>query len=282
MKAVNVSSLRYTDINAVLLDVFPERWGKKRVFSLYGDTPRPCSALFFVIGDAEATFIFENSRLTARKGDVIFIPEGICYRAYLWGDDSSSGAHSYTLNLNIFAEDGEKIILSEGISLLSRRQDNPYEAGLIRLSDTLRRIEETGTGVSYDKIKAKAELLYLLDSISYSVSETGDAYYPIRHGIDAFCDEWNKNERIEKYAELCGVSVTYFYRCFKKWSGSSPLEYRTSIRLANAEGLIRCTDMRIKEISESVGYDDPFYFCKLFSEKYGASPSKYRKSFQSR
>ena len=270
------------DINTVLIDVFPESWGKRREFSLYKDLPRPCSALFFIIGDAEATFIFENSRLTAGKGDVVFIPEGLCYRALLSGNDTSSGVHSYTLNLNIFADDGEKIILSDSISVISHRQDNPYEAGLIRLSDTLRRLEETGSGSGYDKIKAKAELLYLLDSISSHGSEPVEYYYPIRRGIDAFCDEWNKNERIERYADLCGVSVTYFYRCFKKWSGASPIEYRNSIRLANAEGLIRCTNMRIKEISNSVGYDDPFYFCKLFAEKYGASPSKYRKSFQER
>ena len=283
MKTVDPCNLRYMDINAELFDIFPEVWGKKREFSLYKRTPRPYSALFFISGDVEALFLWDGEELSAKKGDVVFIPEGITYHAFISGatKEETLDSHTYTLNLNIYGDGGEKLLLSQGISIISHRQDTPYDAGLRRLSDTLRRIEGTGAGACYDRIKAKAELLYLLDSISRSASENGDSYYPIRRGIDAFCDEWNKNEKIEKYAELCGVSVTYFYRCFRKWSGTSPLEYRNSVRLANAEGLIRCTDMRIQEISEAVGYDDPFYFCRIFSEKYGSSPSKYRKSFRS-
>jgi AraC-like DNA-binding protein len=90
----------------------------------------------------------------------------------------------------------------------------------------------------------------------------------------------NKNEKIEKYAQLCSVSETYFYRCFKKWSGSSPIEYRNMLRLANAESLLRCTDMKIKEISKTVGLDDEFYFCRIFSENFGSSPKAYRNHIQ--
>ena len=284
MKIIEAYNLRYADINPELLDVFPERWGRRREFSLYKHSPRPCSALFFINADVDATFCFGKSRLSAKKGDVVFIPEGSVYHAFISGaeQEAEGDAHTYTLNLNIYGEGGERILLSDSISVISHRQDLSFETGLKHLSDTIRRIEGTGDGASFDRIKVKAELLYLLDAISRSGSEGSDYYYPIRRGIEAFCDEWNRNERIEKYAELCGVSVTYFYRCFRKWSGSSPLEYRNSVRLANAEGLIRCTDMRIGEISSSVGYEDPFYFCRLFSEKYGASPSKYRKSFRSR
>ena len=38
--------------------------------------------------------------------------------------------------------------------------------------------------------------------------------------------------------------------------------------------------MQIKEISETIGFDDPFYFCRLFSEVYGISPKHYRKEYQ--
>ena len=113
--------------------------------------------------------------------------------------------------------------------------------------------------------------------ISESASQKEDHYYPIRKGIDAFLRDWAQNEKIEKYAEMCGVSVTYFYRCFKKWSGNSPIEYRNALRLSNAESLLRCTDMQIQDISTAVGFDDPFYFCRIFSQKFGEAPQKYRK-----
>ena len=126
----------------------------------------------------------------------------------------------------------------------------------------------------------RANSFLLLDMISESASQCRDFYYPIRKGVEAFSNEWNLNEKIEKYAEICGMSETYFYRCFRNWSGISPIEYRNTLRLANAESMLRCTDMKINEIATTVGFEDPFYFCKLFSRKYGASPKNYRNTMR--
>ena len=37
------------------------------------------------------------------------------------------------------------------------------------------------------------------------------------------------------------------------------------------------TDKSVDEITESVGYRNKGYFYKIFQEKYGATPSRYRK-----
>ncbi|MBR2337229.1 MAG: helix-turn-helix transcriptional regulator, partial [Clostridia bacterium] len=91
--------------------------------------------------------------------------------------------------------------------------------------------------------------------------------------------EWNKNERIEKYADICGISAAHFYNCFRESFGKSPVEYRNSLRLSNAETMLKSTDMRIGEIAQAVGYEDPFYFCRVFTKKNGLSPKKYREKF---
>ena len=79
-----------------------------------------------------------------------------------------------------------------------------------------------------------------------------------------------------KYAALCGISIAYFYRCFRKWSGKSPVEYRNLLRLSNAEAMLRNSDMRMGEIASLIGFDDPFYFCRVFAKQYGMSPRAYR------
>jgi AraC-like DNA-binding protein len=43
--------------------------------------------------------------------------------------------------------------------------------------------------------------------------------------------------------------------------------------------MLRNTDMKISEIAETVGFSDPFYFCRIFSKAYGAAPREYRKRF---
>ena len=89
-------------------------------------------------------------------------------------------------------------------------------------------------------------------------------------------EEFFSNEKMEKYAALCGVSETYFYRCFREWCGKSPVEYRNALRLSNAESMLRHTDMSIGEIAGLVGFDDPFYFSRVFAKHFGCSPKRYR------
>lgn len=43
-----------------------------------------------------------------------------------------------------------------------------------------------------------------------------------------------------------------------------------------AELQVRCSTKSIKEISESLGYCDQFYFSRCFARKFGLSPAKYR------
>ncbi len=44
-----------------------------------------------------------------------------------------------------------------------------------------------------------------------------------------------------------------------------------------AEQQLRLTDRTIKDISERLGFCDPFYFSRMFAARYGVSPREYRK-----
>ncbi len=277
MKHIPIAKLRYASIDFEITDIFPESWIQRKEFSLYKSTARSCNALFFVCADIEVSFFpTGSSAVIAKKGDIIFIPQGTCYHVRVAGI-SSSKIDTYTINFDLFDEKREKCLLSDKIMVLTNRQDHLLDIHLKNLYDTFYRIEKNRENGNRNLAKTKGEFFLLLDLIAESASQSNDFYYPIRKGIETFFDEWNKNEKIEKYAQMSGVSVTYFYRCFRKWSGSSPIEYRNMLRLSNAESLLRCTDMQIQEISDSIGFVDPFYFCRIFSEHFGISPKNYRK-----
>ncbi|MCR5227217.1 MAG: response regulator [Eubacterium sp.] len=55
-------------------------------------------------------------------------------------------------------------------------------------------------------------------------------------------------------------------------------DYIASLRIQRAKELLRDDSMSIQEIAEIVGYNDYFYFTKVFKKIEGISPSKYRKS----
>ena len=55
-------------------------------------------------------------------------------------------------------------------------------------------------------------------------------------------------------------------------------DYIASLRIQRAKELLQNEVLSIQEIAEQVGYNDYFYFTKVFKKVQGISPSKYRKS----
>lgn len=278
MSVTNAWSLCRRDIDLEIEDVLRENWSQKKEFSLHKYKERPTSALFFVCSDVQVGFVSPDGTLllTAGEGDAVFIPYGALYEARVL---SSGGGviDTYTVNLHFYSSEREEILLSEQISLVCHADASVYAMHLKALSDAF----HGATGGGQNWARSKAELLFLLDLIGNAASPREEFYYPIRRGADAMREEWALNEKIEKYAQMSGVSVTYFYRCFRKWSGKSPVEYRTSLRLSHAESLLRGTDIGVREISQSVGFEDPFYFCRVFEKTYGVSPRRYRTNLRS-
>lgn len=73
------------------------------------------------------------------------------------------------------------------------------------------------------------------------------------------------------------LSKSAFFTKFKKEVGTSPGDYITGLRLEEARYLIQHTQIPIKDVAERIGYKDPLYFSRIFSEHVGASPSQFRK-----
>ncbi len=79
-------------------------------------------------------------------------------------------------------------------------------------------------------------------------------------------------------ARNVGMSYGYFSRCFHDIIGQSFSEYCISVRMKEAQLLLKNTDDSIQSIAFSVGYHDEKYFSRLFKKVTGQSPSDYRKS----
>jgi AraC family transcriptional regulator len=77
-------------------------------------------------------------------------------------------------------------------------------------------------------------------------------------------------------AEYCHVSPFHFSRIFKTFTSYSPCQFLQSIRLKNAEILMRNTKMPVTDIAFSSGFNSLEYFISAFRLKYNSSPVKYR------
>lgn len=95
--------------------------------------------------------------------------------------------------------------------------------------------------------------------------------------VSYFNENYNQDINIEEYAASRGMSVSWFIRNFKKYTGTTPMQFVTSIRITNAQLLLETTNYAVNEIARIVGYENPLYFSRLFREQKGCPPSHYRK-----
>lgn len=84
---------------------------------------------------------------------------------------------------------------------------------------------------------------------------------------------------IKDMCEELGCSKTTLITTFKKETGMTMSEYLTDVRLKEAEKLLTTTDMTAAEIATVTGFSDQSYFSKVFSSRYGVSPTRYKASF---
>ncbi len=99
--------------------------------------------------------------------------------------------------------------------------------------------------------------------------------------VTYFNENYNRDINIEEYATSKGMSVSWFIRSFKKFTGSTPMQFIVALRVNNAQVLLETTNYSINEISKIVGYDNQLYFSRLFHKLKGFSPREYRKTRKS-
>jgi AraC-like DNA-binding protein len=82
----------------------------------------------------------------------------------------------------------------------------------------------------------------------------------------------------EQFASEMANSKSTLYRKMKLLTGQTPMEFIRSIRLNHAVNmLLDSNNCDITEIAYTVGYNNPKYFSRCFKNKFGLSPTEYKK-----
>ncbi len=74
------------------------------------------------------------------------------------------------------------------------------------------------------------------------------------------------------------MSVSHFSRLFHRWTGLSPGEYVLRRRVEEARNLLGNLDLSIKEIACRCGFEDPYYFSRVFRQIDGLPPTHFRQA----
>jgi AraC-like DNA-binding protein len=72
------------------------------------------------------------------------------------------------------------------------------------------------------------------------------------------------------------ISASHFSLIFQKKTGYSPLNYFNQLKIQEACHYLDFSDQKVNQISMLIGFEDPFYFSRIFAKTMGLSPSEYR------
>ncbi len=84
---------------------------------------------------------------------------------------------------------------------------------------------------------------------------------------------------VDKIAESCGLSTSYFHRVFWGTVHTTPNNYLLEIRMSHAKSLLASSSMPISEVAIKCGFNSQAYFSDCFKRKFGITPRLFRKSF---
>ncbi len=104
--------------------------------------------------------------------------------------------------------------------------------------------------------------------------------YEKQNIVDAIVAFMNENYMqpisLARISENAYLSPVYISRVFKELMGEAPINHLIRIRLSKAcERMEQQPDTSIRAVAASVGYEDAYYFSKLFKKHYGVSPKEY-------
>lgn len=86
------------------------------------------------------------------------------------------------------------------------------------------------------------------------------------------------NISVSSMARKAGLCERRFRQVFELEMGMSPKKHLESLKMKTAEAMLRNTSLLLGEISDKLGYCNPFHFSRRFQATHGMSPSQYRKT----
>lgn len=107
------------------------------------------------------------------------------------------------------------------------------------------------------------------------------SYQELRPAIDFMDREFAQAPDLATVAGHVHMSPGGFHRKFSQAFKVTPHDYIMRKRLNMASQLLLTTDLSIEEVAYRSGFNDPYYFSKVFKRQSGVSPSRVRASRES-
>ncbi len=280
-----------------------------KIYNLHEEHHVPRRVLYdyslICVLDGELNFSYQGEEISVKTGDVHFMPPYIPHKEYI---KAGGFCEYYVVHFDLLYSQQRKnssilemYLANCKIGVAEQEVDKKYVTqerlkGIKKLAPVLLHVQNTQgvldvlhkmneryahikleTVVS-DEIVLKSYMLKLLAKLLEEGDRDNKKYYTryVNKFIDYANEHYQEEFELLKIATEYGFTPNYFRKIFKSVTQKTPHEYLKLVRIEQACRLLEGTLYSVQEIAYQVGFDDAFYFSKVFKKMMGVSPKQYR------
>lgn len=232
-----------------------------------------------IVLSGNVDYLIDNTLYNIKKGQALIFNESVYHQELLSKETICHELHIGLSNVN-------NLICLKGKSILTFTK---YKDEFLKCCEEI--VSEQENYKHNYHFMLKALVMKLLIIISREIDD--DNNMPVPHDLSFKSHEKkvlvkNITEYFEKnymndislntISKNMYLSPVYISKVFKELMDDSPINYLIKIRLSKAKELLETEKLTIKTVAKMVGYDDPYYFSKLFKKHYGIPPTKILKN----
>lgn len=128
-----------------------------------------------------------------------------------------------------------------------------------------------------DRLSVMYKIIKILLAIAKRKKTVDDG---VLRAIDYVKKNYREQITVHQLAQIASMSESHFFRLFKKQTNVSPIAYINEYRLLMAAMLLENSGKSVSAVAAAAGFNEAYYFSKLFMKRFKLSPTAYRKALE--
>ena len=187
-----------------------------------------------------------GKKIQVKKGSVIYIPKHLPYKTKYLVDNT-------TIKIITFDTTSDALLPPPFTILSSAEISFAFESiSLLNAYNTL-----FLTSKLY-------EILYIAGNDTNNIPKK---YEKILPALNEMNYKYFENHKVDVYAKMCNMSEQNFRRLFKAYTGSSPIEYRNSLRLFAVKRMVESGEFTVSQAAYIAGFNNMSFFYSIYHKK---------------
>lgn len=207
--------------------------------------------------DGNVDYYIDNELIHVEKGEAIFIKKGSKRKA------QTSFAKVCAFNFNFFSDEINipKKMKFKNLDFLISEFNKSW---CIKNENYILKCNGIFMWIFYELFKEETNESVYIKKIKKYIAEN----------IEKKVTVMELSEKVKLNAVYCGAM-------FKKETGETITKYINKMKIMRAEEMLLFDNLSISEVAYKLGFEDIFYFSRLFKKINGLSPKQYKKNFKS-